>query len=319
MTAAFANFLDAPTGIDLAKLHHFPLTKIRSGRMKAGTRVSFDAITATAPAGRREVLPRGTGRSGKKWEANIADLDEVWRADLDGNGTQDYVFFSVGPYGNGRMAPSFSLSILLMDPEGLPVPFFTVVYHGENGDGIRHLVDLERDGHAELPIATYDEIPSDPHVEAFRSGHWTSQLYRFRNFGAEEIRGPMGGINFPLIHDWTDRGECPELEKPLSRAEPPILHEHGSSAQNEVKTTIRATDNSPYLTIAPVEGCNTINPQVMVYDQPRLREIAFPNPFSQFSTDMAERIRRAAAPVRLRGVDKWMGHGECSVNLLYCL
>ena len=208
MTAALADGNNTPTGIDLHKLHHFPLTKIRAGWLNAGARVAFDAIAATA-VNQQAVVLRGTSRSGKPWEAHLS-LDEVWRADLDGNGTQDYVFVSVGPYVNGRTTPTFSLSILLMDPDGLPVPFFTVLYHGENGDGIRHLVDLDHDGRAELVVATYDEITSDPNVGPFCSGHWTSQLYRFRDFGAEEIRGARGGINFPLIHDWTDRGKCPD-------------------------------------------------------------------------------------------------------------
>jgi hypothetical protein len=37
-----------------------------------------------------------------------------------------------------------------MDREGMPVPFFTVVYRGENRDGIKDLVDLNREGHAPL-------------------------------------------------------------------------------------------------------------------------------------------------------------------------
>jgi hypothetical protein len=139
VTAVLGNWSDTSTGIDLDKLRQFPLSKVRSGRLKDGATVTFDAITATAASGVREVRLRGMGRSGKTWEAHIFDLDEVWRADLDGNGTQDYVFFAGGPYFNGRTTPPFSLSILLMDREGMPVPFFTVVYHGENGAGIKHL------------------------------------------------------------------------------------------------------------------------------------------------------------------------------------
>src|SRR6185312_10223268 len=84
---------DSSTGIDLNKLQHFPLTKIRSGWLRRGSRSTFDGITATAASGdEQEVQLRGAGKSGKRWEAHIFGLDEVWRADLDGNGTQDYVF-----------------------------------------------------------------------------------------------------------------------------------------------------------------------------------------------------------------------------------
>src|SRR6266403_1531914 len=118
LTTVLGNWGDTSTGIDLDKLRQFPLSKIRSGRLKDGSRVTFDGITATVESGdAREVVLRGVGKSGKRWEAHIFDLDEVWRADLDGNGTQDYVFFGSGPYLNGRTTPMYSISILLMDRE----------------------------------------------------------------------------------------------------------------------------------------------------------------------------------------------------------
>ena len=117
---------------------------------------------------------------------------DVWRADLDGNGTQDYVFFGGGPFFNGRMTPLYSMTILQMDSQGLPVPFFTVMYHGENGEAIKHLLDLDHDGRPELLISSYDENVSDPRVGGFCSGHWVNQLYRFRSLGVEEIRGAVG-------------------------------------------------------------------------------------------------------------------------------
>jgi hypothetical protein len=315
-----ANWNDTSTGINLDKLPHFPLTKIRSGWLKAGSRVRFDAIRATASSGdEREVQLRGLGRSGKPWVAHIFGLDEIWRADLDGNGTQDYVLFAAGPYFNGRTTPLFSLSILLMDREGMPTPFFTVVYHGENGDGIKHLVDLNHDGHAELLISTYDEITSDAHVGAFCSGHWINQLYRFEDFGAEEIRGTVGGITFPLVHAWSYRGtECAEEEKPFLPVRPAILHENGTGKQGMVNTIIRNVDDaSGLLTVQPVAGCTAISAQVIVYDRPRLREIAFPNQFGTFSADLADRIRSRGAHVQLRGIDKRTGDGTCSINLMW--
>src|SRR5689334_1588831 len=101
----------------------------------------------------------------------------------------------------------------MMDREGMRTRFFTTVYHGENGDGARYLVDLDHDGRAELLISTYDKDPSDPRVGTFCSGRWIHQLYRFRNLGAEEIRGKIGGRAFPLVHPWSYRGpECREEE-----------------------------------------------------------------------------------------------------------
>jgi hypothetical protein len=107
LTAVVGNWNDTSTGIDLDKLRQLPLSKIRSGRLKDGSRVTFDGITATSEsADAREVELRGVGKSGKRWEAHVSGLDEVWRADLDGNGTQDYVFFACS--GSDRLPVSTS-------------------------------------------------------------------------------------------------------------------------------------------------------------------------------------------------------------------
>lgn len=320
LAAALGNWNDTLTGIDLDKVRQFPLSKIQSGWLKDGSRVTFAGITATAAtADEREVRLRGTGKSGKQWEAHIFGLDEVWRADLDANGTQDYVFFAGGPYFNGRTTPLFSLSILLMDGEGMPVPFFTVVYKGENGDGIKHLVDLNHDGHAELIISSYDEEPSDPHAAAaFCSGHWVSQLLQFRNFGAEEIRGQIAGMTFPFIHDWSyGEKECGHNEGP-NPIRPPTISEHGTSMQEAVITKIRKKgDADGRFAIDPVRGCKTVSPSVVVYDRSQVREIASPNQFGNYSSDLANNIQRDGARVELRGINKWMGNGDCSVNLIW--
>jgi hypothetical protein len=253
LAAVSGNRNDTSTGIDLDKLKQFPLSKIRSGWLRAGERVTFDGMTATAPTATREVILRGAGKSGKHWGAHLSGVDEVWRADLDGNGTQDYVLFGSGPYFNGRTTPVFSLSILLMDNDGIPAPFFTVVYKGENGDGIKHLVDLNHDGHAELLISIYDEAASDARVGPFCSCHWTTQLYRFRNFAGEEVRGAIGGINFPFVHEWTYRGtECTEERHPFLPVQPAPIYEYGSSQRGVITTIRKSGDGDNPLSIDPL-------------------------------------------------------------------
>jgi hypothetical protein len=315
---ALGNWNDTSTGIDLDKLHHFPLVKIRSGSLKDGTRVTFDGITAVAPKNEREVRLSGVGKSGKRWEARLCCLDEVWRADLDGNGTQDYVFFNVGPYGNGRTAPPFSISILLMDNQGLPIPFFTTVYKGENGDGIKHVVDLDRDGHAELLISTYDEAVSNARVEFGCSGHWTTQAYQFKSGGIEEYRGTMGGLTFPFVHGWTYR-DCSETETMHMAVQSAPLFEHGTSSEGAPTTLIRNFGENGVLKIDPVAGCQTVAPATIVYDRASIREISFPNLWSSYQHTLAETVQRAGAHVGLRGIDRWMGHGDCSANLMWAV
>jgi hypothetical protein len=312
---ASANWNDTSTGIDLDKLHPFPLTKLRSGWLKAGSRVTFDGISAIATDG--EVRLSGVGKSGKRWEAHISSVDEVWRGDLDGNGTQDYVLFATGPFGNGWAAPSFSLSILLMDHDEMPVPFFTLVYTGENGDGIKHLVDLNHDGRAELLISDYDELPSDAYVGGFCSGHWVNQLYRFTDLGAEEIAGTAGGIRFPLVHNWSYRGtECAKEQKPFSRVETPVPHDYETNRRSVITAIRSASNDLGVVAIKPVRGCKTIAADAVLYDRARARRIAFPNLHSDYSERLLNRIRNAHAHVELRGLTKLDGDG-CSVELLW--
>lgn len=295
LVAAFGNWNDTSTGIDLDKLPHFPLTKIRSGWLKAGARVTFDGINVVAADG--DVRLSSASKSGKRWEAHIFGIDEVWRGDLDGNGTQDYVLFAAGPYGNGRTAPSYSLSFLLMDRDGLPVPFFTVLYKGENGDGSKYLVDLNRDGHAQLLISDYDELASDAYVGPFCSGHWVSQLYRFTDLGMEEIHRTAGGIHFPFIHNWSYRGtECPKEPKPFSKIESPVLPNH-ETAQRGLGSAIRSrVDGNDLIAVGPADGCRKVKAALMVYDTPQIRLIAFPNLFDEYAETLASKIRTNRTP-----------------------
>src|ERR1700728_4563291 len=80
LCTASGNWSDTSTGIDLNKLPHFPLTKIHSGRLKDGARITFDGIIAIGESPtRREVRLRGAGTSGRKWEARLSGVDEIWR------------------------------------------------------------------------------------------------------------------------------------------------------------------------------------------------------------------------------------------------
>ena len=82
-------------------------------------------------------------------------------------------------------------------------------------------------------------------------------------------------------------------------------------------TVLESTKDSGWLAIKPVAGCNVIRPGLLVYDRPQIREIAFPNLFTTYAADLASRMRQDAAQVELRGIDRWMNDGSCSVNLLW--
>lgn len=316
LVAAWGNWNDTSTGIDLNKLPRFPLTRVRSGWLDAGKQIVFDGISASSKRDERGILVRGVGKRGKAWEVHIHALDEVWKGDLDGNGVQDYVFFASGPYFNGRTTPVFSLSILLMDDQGLPVPFFTVVYKGEDGMGIKHLVDLDHDGRAELLTSWYDEAVSDPVAGAFGSGHWVTQLHRFRSLRAEEVKGKMADLTFPFIHNWTYGGPPPGHETTPLPVEAPRIYDHGTALQGEVRTTTLGRGEN-WINIRPVAGCQQINSSVVVYDRPNKRVIAIENLWNPAKENLEDEVLRDGVPVRLSGLRNQQHDGYCFANLLW--
>jgi hypothetical protein len=86
---AFCNWNDTATGIDLNKLPRFPLSLIAKRILTKFGRTNFSGITvADTP---EEVRVSGRAKSGKAWEVHLCSTcdEEVWRGDLDGNGTPD--------------------------------------------------------------------------------------------------------------------------------------------------------------------------------------------------------------------------------------
>jgi len=280
----WASWTDTSTGIDLNKLPHPALTKIRAGVLKAGERVTFEGISAAATVD--EVV-----LTGKAWSARLCAtcFDEVWRADLDANGTQDFVIFGAGPYEEGRTTPLYSMSFLLMDSSGLPLPFFTGVFRGENGDAIKHLVNWE--GKIRLLISRYDEIPSDGSVAPYCSGHWVTQLYGFTNGAIEEVRKTVGGFRFPYVRNWAYSG--PECEN----------HPTGfTGAANIIEVRTASKD-----VLTELPDCESIKPDAIVLDTPKAREIAFPNLRGNAQQQLMEKMQSR----ELRGA-----HG-CNVTLIW--
>jgi hypothetical protein len=255
---------------------------------------------------------------GRSWRVELFYLREVWKADLDGNGTKDYVFSNPGPYGNGRTTPVHSLTILLMDSNGMPVPYFTTMYNRPDAPALRHLVDLDQDGRAELIVSRYDENGSDPNVTAFCSGHWVHHLFRFRNLAAEEYRGSIaGGLRFPIVHPWT-HGTKVCGQTPGSPVFPATIDEWGTVPGGVSRVVPGSTDDDRIPIDPPVQGCQYLYPEVAVYDSPRFREIAFPSVSGERLTSLLKRIREDQAPVELRGVRRGRPAGKnCRVNVLW--
>jgi hypothetical protein len=314
IACARAGWNDTSTGIDLNRLRHPKIVRLRTGTVAPGKRVVFDGIELTM---NHEVWPeailRGRGKSGKPWTVTMcgACVNEIWRADLDGNGRLDYVFSGGGPFFNGRMTPLYSLSFLLMDEDAMPVPFFTAIYYGEKaGEGIKQLIQL--DGGIRLLISDYDEQPSDARVGPGCSGHWVTQAYRFTNTSVERAPGAFAGFTFPFIHPWTYFGtDC--LFDPNGHIEQPVLMDMSTSNQGALVTRLLEKDGPRTLAIAPVAACQTVttSASMIVMDTKAGREIAFPTLYGEAQDRVADKIRLANLPVELRGVN------DCRATMMW--
>jgi len=303
-----ANWDDTTLGLDVTKLRQFPLERV----LRSERDGSFDGIRVDvrqdAPWGEVRLSKTFLGRS---WSVELFYLREIWKADLDGNGTKDYVFSNPGPWGNGRITPVHSLSILLMEPNGMPVPYFTTMYNRPDSPALQHLVDLDQDGRVELIVSRYDENGSDPNVGGFCSGHWVHHLFRFRNFAAEEYRGTAAaGPRFPIVHSWT---YGPEVcgASPGMPVHPAFMDDWGTVPRGRSRALSESEHPGGINLVPPVEGCNTVFPEVAVYDHPRFREIAFPSLTGEKLEDLLKRIRKDRAQVELRGLR------NCRVNVLW--
>jgi hypothetical protein len=315
--AAWANWNDTSTGIDLASLPTFPLTKIRSSLLKDGEQVRFDGLvarmrgSADGPAV-DEVVLQGTAKSGKRWAVHFGwvAFDEVYRGDLDGNGTQDYVVIGRSPYGNGRLAPPRRMTALLMDAWGLPVPFEAPLY---DDLGPRHVVDALHNGHAQLALGAYDENGWDNRNSVFCSGHWATDLYEPTGLAWRAFAGAASGVTFPLVHRWTYWPECNE-PPPVPWKEVTRTGRYSTASIDATSARLEKSD-AGWAQLAPAAGCEDFGVGTIVYDQRSRREVALAAK-SDYGSDLMERILADKADVTLRGVQRPNG-SYCTANLLW--
>jgi hypothetical protein len=311
----FANWNDTSIGIDLNRLDPFPLIKIRSGFLKDGQKASFDGLVATSHA--MEVILEGKAKSGKLWSVHFASaaFDSVYRADLDGNGTQDYVIFGANPWANGRTAPLGRITILLMDEQGLPTPFETWMYDTYK----KRLVDLRHDGHAELLVSTYDEDPWDGRVGAFMCGHWITQLLEIRDSSWVEFRGSVASLTFPFVRRWTYFGRKGfASETPRQAKETIRMPDHSTELSDieDVRITQVIRADPLKLRLTPSPRCREFVVQTVIYDEATHREIALYNPIGDYGGRILETVHSDKAHVRLQGV-KRDADRFCWANLLW--
>ena len=135
----------------------------------------------------------GRDKADQSWKVTLGGACDpeasVYLADLDHNGLQDLLMV-YATCGNG-LAPSATLFALTFEASGRPVPFVAEGYFDADETRIADLVDLNRDGKAELIFMNFDD------------GYWITNLYRINNARWERIQGRFAGYQFPLFTRFT--------------------------------------------------------------------------------------------------------------------
>jgi hypothetical protein len=140
------------------------------------------------------LIAQGQDSAGQPWTFAMPFFTHgtsVWRADLDGDGIEDVM--AVGHTGGNGWSPRTVVMVLMFEPSGRPVPWTVKGYFEEDGRGLKDLLDLDGDGHAELTRMSYDD------------GYWITSLFEAGAGRWRQVRGAHGGRSFPLHTRFTHR------------------------------------------------------------------------------------------------------------------
>jgi hypothetical protein len=160
--------------------------------LQVGAQAQFGTATIRLEDDNRLVIG-GKDKGGRPWQV-VATWSllggEFFSCDLDRDGTQDLVF--IGYTGGNGLAPSSHVLTLMFDDNGRPVPSEFDGYFEADRQGVRELVDLNQDGHAQLIR------------QSFNNGYWITSLYEARDAHWFLVHGKHGSRGFPLYTRFTD-------------------------------------------------------------------------------------------------------------------
>jgi hypothetical protein len=141
------------------------------------------------------IVLSGKDKAGKGWSVNFGSKagfgGKLFTADLDKNGFRDLLM--IFPTAGNGLAPSSHVLTLLFDSEGRPIPFEAEGYYDTEMQSLPELVDMNRNGRAELVFMNYDD------------GYWITNLYEASNGRWQRLRGLVGKRSFPLYTRFTHR------------------------------------------------------------------------------------------------------------------
>ncbi|MCP5110022.1 MAG: hypothetical protein GY953_04230, partial [bacterium] len=167
----------------------FPLTEIdRIGHLgdDYGPRKFADLEFARAYGEEDDTLRiEGRDAAGQPWSlrlprvGGVAGETRVFRADLDGNGRPD-LLFSAMSFGNGRCIEGGSVTTLLFEDNGRPIPWRADTHGLTNDETIPvTLVDLDADDRAELVTSDCEYARTEE--RGMGEDRWISGVYEAQN------------------------------------------------------------------------------------------------------------------------------------------
>jgi hypothetical protein len=249
----------------------------------------------------RSVLT-GKDRGGAAWRVRLGNLSgygaHLYTADLDRDGVNDLVI--VTPTGGNGLAPTSHLIALTFDERGRPVLFEADGYFQEDARGVFDLLDLDRDGRAELLYMNFDD------------GYWITTLYEVEGGRWRRVEGAHGGRRtYPLYTRFTNRANrrptAPESgRKPfmpdLSNAAPVLRgtlasYEWADVSQSENIKLFVSTDGGP-VTCSPVSWFGSFG---VVSDSAEGREVVTVYGNEEAAKGLLEAAVKAKSEVTLYG------------------
>jgi len=139
----------------------------------------------------------GKDIQGRPWKASLFEVTgcmlpvDFFEADLDGNGITDLVVLR--PTCGAGLSPTMHLVALTFDKEGRPLPFEADGYFEAAGEGVDFLVDMDRDGKAELVYMSHD------------GGYWITNIYGCENGAWRRLSNLTSGKALPLYTRFTQK------------------------------------------------------------------------------------------------------------------
>ncbi len=187
--------------------------------LEKGNAVSFEKTKLSiSETGRLNCY--GTDQLGKKWSLTAGSWNgcaSVWTADLDKNGKNDLIIAMRTP--SDGYEPGAQLIFLMFEKNGRPAPWAVSGFFDIDEHGLKDLLDVDGDGHAELL------------KQSINDGYWLTTVYESFNAKWKKLNN-FNGNDVPLYTRYTEEENRTAIKPPPYRHpyEPDYSNDKSNSA-----------------------------------------------------------------------------------------